>query len=764
MAYIRKKTEELTGYQNGLPWNSHVDLECDFVMVYRLNESTRERICKYREKGYVVHLMTGISWGSYQDYLDGKWDGRAHWEEGQLERSGKPVLHGPTVPYMVPTVSFSDYLTQKLKVAVDAGVEAIHVEEPEFWDRSGYSEAFRREYEIYYKEPWKPQHQDLDACYKAAKLKAYLFYRTIDRVSSALKEYAKVTYNRNLRFYVPTHSLINYTQWKIISPESALTDIPALDGYIAQVWTGTSREANVYEGIYKERTFETSYLEYSVMQELVKGTGRRMWFLHDPIEDIPSFTWENYRYNYIKTAVASLLHPRIWHYEICPWPERVFKGKYPKFQPRITERDETSYETEDSRPIPGSYATLLSGMFQMFGDMEQEDICFEGISDGIGVFMSDTAMFQRSFPDGIVQDKTLGTRLMQAKHTDYGKMVDEAASAELMKEIGQEPSLMHDFVQSVAFPSFFGLSMPLLKYGLPVRIVQLDNVRNFAGYLDDCRFLVLSYEYMKPKAPDINAALVFWMRDGGTLFYVGDGSDPYHEITSWWKNAGYANPAQHLFEMTGLGRTPENGSYTVGKGRIVVWNMFPARICLDERLPEQYRSLVKEALAEQALNWEYRNDLTLHRGPYVISAVMDESVTDQSKVFEGLYADMLENDYRIIHRKEILPDENAILFDFSKIEDEKFRVIGTSARVLSVDIKENSAEFRLKTAEDIRAYTRMRMPKKVIAAEAMVMAEEAETAATEKPLTWEWDDETHTLLLSYSSMAEEVQVTVQMEE
>lgn len=249
MAYIREKTEELTGYQNGLPWNSHVDLECDFVMVYRLTEDTIERVCKYREKGYVVHLMTGISWGSYRDYLDGKWDGRAHWEEGQVERSGKPVIHGPTVPYMVPTISFSDYLTQKLKVAVDAGVEAIHVEEPEFWDRSGYSEAFRREYEIYYKEPWKPQHENLDACYKAAKLKAYLFYRTIDRVSSALKEYAKVIYNRNLRFYVPTHSLINYTQWKIISPESALTDIPTLDGYIAQVWTGTSREANVYEGI-----------------------------------------------------------------------------------------------------------------------------------------------------------------------------------------------------------------------------------------------------------------------------------------------------------------------------------------------------------------------------------------------------------------------------------------------------------------------------------------------------------------------------------
>ena len=91
-----------------------------------------------------------------------------------------------------------------------------------------------------------------------------------------------------------------------MSPEAALIDIPTVDGCIAQIWTGTSRPANVYAGIYKERTFETAFLEYGIMQELVKGTGRRMWFLHDPIEDMPSYTWENYEYNYLKTAVGSL--------------------------------------------------------------------------------------------------------------------------------------------------------------------------------------------------------------------------------------------------------------------------------------------------------------------------------------------------------------------------------------------------------------------------------------------------------------------------
>ena len=753
MAYIRNKKEELTGYQASRDFRPSVDLQCDFVMVYGIDDTMPDRIRQYREKGYVLHLMTGIAWGEYQDYLDGKWDGRKHWDEGQVERSGKDVIHNPTVPYMVPTVSFSEYLTERMKIAVDMGVEAIHVEEPEFWDRSGYSEAFKREYEIYYKEPWRPQHEDLDVQYKSARLKAYLYSRAIDRVSAALKEYAKVVYNRDLRFYVPTHSLLNYTQWKIMSPEAALINIPTVDGYIAQIWTGTSREANVYEGVYKERTFETAYLEYGVMQELVKGTGRRMWFLNDPIEDLPSYTWENYEYNYRKTAAASLLHPHIWHYEICPWPHRVFDGRYPRFQPNIAKKDETSYETDQSRPIPGSYSTLLSGMFQLFGDMEQKEFCFEGAGDSVGICMSDSGLFQRTFPDGIVNGRKLGDRFAMAKHKNTGNPVDEEAAEALMKEIREDESLLLDFIQSDAFPQVYGMSLPLLKYGLPVRPVQLDNVRRFAGYLDTLKVLILSYEYIKPEAPDINTAVLSWVMNGGTLLYIGDGSDPFHRIDSWWRKSGYENPARHLFRLAGMEETPEDGVYPAGNGKIVVWNMVPAKICLSRELAQEYRYKVKDALESLGLSWEFRNDLTLHRGPYIISAVMDESVTDEKKVWEGLFADLGENDYPVITHKEIGPDETALLFDFDTIREETFRVIGTSARVLDAQTDDGGFQLKLKTADKIRAYTRVRLPQK--AAAALAVDEQGQHV----PMEVNWDDASRTLLLCYDSHSEEVTVT-----
>ena len=74
-----------------------VDLGCDFIMVYGIDPTMPERIRQYR-KGYVIHLMTGNAWGEYQEYLDGKWDGRKHWDEGQVDRNGKDVIHNPTRP------------------------------------------------------------------------------------------------------------------------------------------------------------------------------------------------------------------------------------------------------------------------------------------------------------------------------------------------------------------------------------------------------------------------------------------------------------------------------------------------------------------------------------------------------------------------------------------------------------------------------------------------------------------------------------------
>ena len=124
--------------------------------------------------------------------------------------------------------------------------------------------------------------------------------------------------------------------------------LPSIDGAIAQVWTGTSRTPNVYAGKVAERTFETAYLEYGIAQDLTRGTDRRMWFLHDPIEDHPDRTWEDYLANYQRTLVASLLHPGVA-------PLRGGAVAEPDLQPaRICARARPSGSPFRRRPRPAT--------------------------------------------------------------------------------------------------------------------------------------------------------------------------------------------------------------------------------------------------------------------------------------------------------------------------------------------------------------------------------------------------------------------------
>ncbi|WEH11932.1 hypothetical protein [Alicyclobacillus fastidiosus] len=695
----RTRSEERTGFQELSPYHPTYDLQADFVMVYGIDETMPDRIKQWRDKGYIVHLMTGVSWGEYQDYLNGKVDGRGHWDEAQRNSKGDNISHGIDVPYMVPTIAFADFLTERIRVAVDAGVDSIHLEEPEFWVEGGYSDAFKREWEIYYREPWQPPHETEDAQYRASRLKAYLFTRCLDQMCSTLKEYAKVTYDRNIRFYVPTHSLINYTQWRIVSPESRLLDLPGIDGYIAQIWTGTARTPNVYEGIRKERTFETAFLEYGIMQELVRGTNRRMWFLHDPIEDDPKHTWKDYEQNYFKTVVASLFHPHISRFEICPWPSRVFNGKYPR-------EDELGREN-----IPADYATKLLVVMHALGDMDQKRIAWREHHLEVGILLADSAMYQRRIPE-----------LNPVHGSTANDLLD--------------------------WSPFYGLALPLLKHGLVVRPVQLDNIKRFPAYLDDYRILVLSYEFMKPESPDLHNSLAQWVLDGGILIYVGDGSDGFHQVREWWNQGKrkYLSPAEHLFESLGLGTSLTEGSYSVGKGILAYCPIHPAS-CAHERVKaNRLRDMVKDAIGSVDgvhLEWCPTNAFVLERGPYVIASVMDESYHQEPVVLSGSYVNLFDANLPIVHRITLNPGDNILLYDLTAIEQE-LQLIAASSRIEAISRTDKGFEFVARGPENVNGIARFRCPQRP----QKIMIQDNVHNDVAK---FEWDEPSSTLCIRYAN-------------
>ena len=127
-----------TTLQTSREWRPTIDTRADAVMVYGVGGnpsdkskriSFEERVKSWREKGYITHFMTGIAWGEYQDYFTGKWDGKSHLDEGQVQQNGDTIWHGHFVPYIVPSQNFLEYIKEMhVKRVIDAGIDAIFME------------------------------------------------------------------------------------------------------------------------------------------------------------------------------------------------------------------------------------------------------------------------------------------------------------------------------------------------------------------------------------------------------------------------------------------------------------------------------------------------------------------------------------------------------------------------------------------------------------------------------------------------------------
>jgi hypothetical protein len=654
---------DLTGFQEQAPYDERIDLRTDFVMVYGLNDSTESRIERWRQAGYRVHLMTGISWGTYQDYLKGGWDGEIHTDDAQTDADGTPIQHGVDIPYMVPTISFTDYLVQKLRPIVALGVEGVHLEEPEFWARAGYSASFKREWEAYYGEPWQDPHGSPEAHFRSGQLKQHLLTRSLDRVTTVLRDEA-LKLGQDLRFYVPTHSLLNYTQWQIVSPESKLRDLSAVHGAIAQVWTGTARTPNVYAGRHAERTFETAFLEYGIAQDLTRGTDGRLWFLHDPIEDHPNRTWQDYLANYQRTLVASLLHPGVARYEVTPWPHRYFTRPYP-------------IEGSDERvPIPAGQATSYLIAMNSLRDLEQPEVRTDYEGPRIGVFLSDTAMFQRWRP---------GTT---SGHYD-----------------GLQDALAVEGRELLNFSDFYGLALPPLMDGQRVVPVQLENVINTPDALDDVDVLILSYEFQKPLSPAIHYALAGWVARGGSLLYVGDGSDPYHQIRHWWTGR-YPTPAHHLAQALGIDQASTQ-TQPIGAGRVRFVPTAPAAFTESADRAAELVGYLKELATAGDRPWQSGNWLSVRRGPYLIGATLSEA--GSSATISGSYVDLLDPALPVVRSREVAPGEVVWMRDLGYDDDV---LIAGAGRVVDLVVTDDRISYRSEAPQGIEVITALRVPRR----------------------------------------------------
>ncbi len=693
---INGQEMETTCFQTASPWHPKIDIRSDVTIVYGVTPDFASRVQSWRDRGYGIHMMTGSAWGGYQDYFEGRFDGKTHPDEGQVQRDGETIWHGPSVPYIVPTEGYLTYLKSLIKTAIDEGVTTIHLEEPEFWNRAGYSEGFKREWQQYYGQPWQAQHESPAATYMSNKLKYHLYIRALSELFTYAKDYGRQS-DRDIRCFVPTHSLLNYSSWNIVSPEAALAHIPGLDGFIGQVWTGTAREPNYYEGRVKERTFETAFLEYGSVEAMTRPTGKRVYFLTDPIEDNPDKTWEDYKLNYEATFTAQLMYPQVAHFEVMPWPRRIFFGAY---------QVEGSAERQTILP---AYATEVLILIQTLNNMKQDHIHFPG-TKGISVLQSNSMMFQ-SFPH-------------------------------------------HDGYEDPWLSNFYGMALPLLKHGIPVNIVQMEHL-TYPAALDDTKLLIMSYANMKPLEEAYHMVIADWVKKGGTLIYSCRDNGPFQHVPEWWNQGEmkYEAPAHHLFEKMGLINPVRNAIVKVGQGHVYLGNKDPKEYLMTEGGGNALRTIVRQifALSDQANQWQEKNVLHLERGPYDIIAVLDESISRDPYQVEGSLVDLFNPDLPVLDSKRIGPGERSFLYNLDRDHTET-SVIAAASRVYEEQVSGNRYTFTMTGPAKTDGIARVRLPRKP---KQVSISDQDKILISDR---FNWDERTKTALIRYPNNPQGVSV------
>jgi hypothetical protein len=317
---------------------------------------------------------------------------------------------------------------------LDAGADAVCPEEPEYWADAGYEAAFRQLYEARLGRPWQPPDESHAARWTADRLKAQLMTEAVHAILNAARA-RKPTAKR----MVALHSPLNYALWRICLAHHALIfgdgfpDLPpsfrfpplregnqagagsvpparegnqagagsvpparegnqagassvppagrgnlkegVVNEVIGQVWSDTVRTPLPSDGEYQAEPFATAYLEYASLAGLLRESGKRLWFLCDPLSDVPNRPLEEHQQFYFNTLVASLMFPEATGYEVLPWPERIFGN------------------------VPAEYATVILSAARACEAIAQTGATLDAGAEGIGMLFSDSMTAVRGAPE-----------------------------------------------------------------------------------------------------------------------------------------------------------------------------------------------------------------------------------------------------------------------------------------------------------------------------------------------------------------------------
>ncbi|MBE6660365.1 MAG: hypothetical protein E7605_03070 [Ruminococcaceae bacterium] len=115
-----------------------------------------------------------------------------------------------------------------------------------------------------------------------------------------------------------------------------------------------------------------------------------------------------------------------------------------------------------------------------------------------------------------------------------------------------------------AYDGFWGVAAPLVYDGIPLRTMAMELITKPED-LKNVSVLIVSYDNQKPLYEELNAAIAAWVKEGGTLLYLG-GPDEYLTIPdAWWNQEGKGgSPTANLLQHLGVADSISAATLTGG--------------------------------------------------------------------------------------------------------------------------------------------------------------------------------------------------------
>ncbi len=639
-----------TIFQTNTAYDPRLAIATDGIVVHRHGAKFAPAIESWQQNGFTVGRMFFADSDAANAYWTGKWDGTPHPDEVERDRDGNVVKCAGVRPYMLPTHGWISYLAEMTDTSLAAGAAAILPEEPLAHVFTGYEKAFQQLWKDRYSKPWEPQHASAESRFLTAQLKNELYIKLEERLLQQTQKFEKTT-GKDIAFIMPIHSLYSNIAAQLVAPLGTSTNIPGVDGYIGQIWTGPVNWALGCYDSQRKSFFTSAYVLYDYFTQLTVASDKKLWLLVDPVEDNPNHKWSEFAEWYKHCITAMLLMDDVDSYEIMPWPDRIFLP---------------GYGTGGVTPAPEDYRITILAVTQVLQEIPPQGKWITQdlhnrprdatVSDGIGVAIADTLMWQKS----------------------------------------EHPSLQ----------GIYSLLLPLVERGIPVSSFIMERVSDRA-YLSRFNVIVLSYEYFKPVSASMNITLSDWVKSGGSLIVLGkDGDELDHSKDFWWFNLGFDSPLDHLIaQVKSEGQT--DAEWKFGSGWVIRNNISPRAFADPAVVERTYLPLLNLALkkANQGV-LETPGSFCMQRGPFIIAHAEANTLT-----LSGKLVDIFDPNLNLYDAAQLSRGQSGLYRDVAdKVGENRPALLHTTHRLISQEYKNKILRFTVRGPAETPAVARIFLP------------------------------------------------------